>query len=435
MGAGRGSCMERPVRGIRVRAATWLEALGRISERRWLLLLALVVVIPRLLWIAAMPAIPFTDFAAYDGFAQRLAAGRGYATPAGIPTAYWPVGYPLFLAAIYKLVGHHYLPIKLIQTGLALMTAICAYLLARPLSERVGRLAGLLVALWPSMIGGVDLLAGENLFVPLFTASVLMFGSMIGAGGSARPRPWLAGAALGAATLVRPLGMGIGALAFALAMIHRRRRQPGGSIAAVGLACAVAVLVVLPWSLRNLVVMHSLIPVSANSGVNLWIGNHEGATGAYVEPRALQRLTAGMSEPRADKEAARRALLFVKEHPAPALAIIPRKLWHLFARDTGTVGWMHFDSLAAPRPRWLKWVFAGAAQAYYAAALLLAAFGLLRGGLKTPTGRWLGLVCLYYVAVHLIFFGGDRFHLPILPMIAVFSALGLTAWVDRPDHQ
>jgi len=420
--------MKVVVRSLTDQTRRRLAALASPSDRLWLALLAGVVIVPRLVWIVAMPTVPFDDFAMYDIFARRLVAGLGYVEKDGSPTAYWSVGYALFLAGIYKAVGHHYFAVKLVQTGLAVATALCVYLLALPFSKPVARLAALGAALWPSLIGMTDLLASENLFVPLFVLSVLLFGHIA----EARPRahPLLAGGVLGLATLVRPVAAGLGVCALLFALF--RRRDLPRTVGRLALAGAAAVLVVLPWSVRNLRQMGALVPVSTSGGLNLWMGNHHAATGGWVEPTSLRPVTAHLTEVQRDRFYRGLAWAYIRAHPLRVIALAPRKLWHFAARDTVTVGWMHFDSLAAPRPLWLKYVLAGAAQGYYVLGLLLALCGLAWRVLRRPPGKWIALVCAYYVGVHLALRGDARFHLPILPLLAIFAAFAAATWAEQP---
>ena len=78
------------------------------SERRWLIGLGLVSFVPRLLTALLVSTIPVSDFAWFDERAAELAAGIGFQEN-GIPTAFWPPGYPFVLSLIYRLFGHSWL--------------------------------------------------------------------------------------------------------------------------------------------------------------------------------------------------------------------------------------------------------------------------------------------------------------------------------------
>jgi hypothetical protein len=56
----------------------------------------------RLLWIVFFPVAPQSDYLWYFQRAMSIATGAGYAIN-GTSTAYWPIGYPLFLGCLLRL--------------------------------------------------------------------------------------------------------------------------------------------------------------------------------------------------------------------------------------------------------------------------------------------------------------------------------------------
>src|SRR6185369_12519992 len=83
------------------------------------LVLAAIVVVAFLVRLAAVLAIEVDprvgwhfDMTWYDGVARRLLKGWGYIGVDGAPTAAWPPGYPLLLAAVYSIFGPSLLAAK-----------------------------------------------------------------------------------------------------------------------------------------------------------------------------------------------------------------------------------------------------------------------------------------------------------------------------------
>ena len=107
--------------------------------------------------------------------------------------------------------------------------------------------------------------------------------------------------------------------------------------------------------------------------------------------------------------------------------LAPLKVFQLFRDDVSGVTWS-FEETSRPLPRWLWWSLLAIAQGYYMIIMGLALVTLFyRKALKSYP--WYGLLptpILYWIGFHLVFFGDDRYHLPILPIITVFSAFGLT---------
>ncbi|MEW6772090.1 MAG: hypothetical protein AB1330_11985, partial [Bacillota bacterium] len=71
------------------------------------LLITGVAFLLRLTWNLTVHTYPISDFAWYHERAVGLIQGEGYSVD-GRPTAYWPIGYPLFLAVVYKVFGPHF---------------------------------------------------------------------------------------------------------------------------------------------------------------------------------------------------------------------------------------------------------------------------------------------------------------------------------------
>ena len=62
--------------------------------------------------------IPKSDAAGYDQMAVNLASGNGLSQlrdGSMVPIVYRPPVYPMFLAGIYSIFGHHYIAAKIIQ--------------------------------------------------------------------------------------------------------------------------------------------------------------------------------------------------------------------------------------------------------------------------------------------------------------------------------
>ncbi len=154
------------------------------------------------------------------------------------------------------------------------------------------------------------------------------------------------------------------AIAGVLLMLMVTRRWRGTAWMATGLAIAVAPLVV-----RNAVVTRQFALTSSQGGLNLYIGNHPGATGQYAAVPGVRADMSGQAEDtRAVAEAAvghalsdaqvssyftGLALSWMREHPADAARLFLRKIaltlnarhqwldysYPYYAYDTGSALW------------------------------------------------------------------------------------------------
>src|ERR1051326_2574554 len=118
---------------------------------RWLIGILVLAGALRLAWVLLVPNAQYSDSVWYDGAAANLASNGMYGLDA--PSAWFPPGYPFFLAAIYKITGHVQLAGKLGNVGIGVATTAFIYLLGRRVAgETAGRLAAVLIAVWPNLI-------------------------------------------------------------------------------------------------------------------------------------------------------------------------------------------------------------------------------------------------------------------------------------------
>jgi phosphoglycerol transferase MdoB-like AlkP superfamily enzyme len=72
----------------------------RTLIRIFLVLIVLASVVPRLVLLFTASGLPVSDAKWYFDRAVSIVHGNGYAFD-GVPTAFWPVGYPGFLALLF----------------------------------------------------------------------------------------------------------------------------------------------------------------------------------------------------------------------------------------------------------------------------------------------------------------------------------------------
>jgi hypothetical protein len=170
-----------------------------------------------------------------------------------------PPGYPLLLHAAARLGLDTRLAIGALQSALG---ALACVVLAAVVARRFGRTAGLAAgALWASdwvTLVHTPLSIAETAFSIGVAAGVLTL-----AGARRRPRLVLGGAIVGAAALVKPIGLVVlPAIAVAAWFATPARRWTSALSALAG-----AGLLILPWAARNLD-RHGVFTISAIVSVN-----------------------------------------------------------------------------------------------------------------------------------------------------------------------
>src|SRR3954447_13768925 len=234
--------------------------------------IVLVALAVRLGAIAATPHIALaSDPADYARHARSISAGHGYPSSAVVraagATAIRPPAYPYLLAGVYKISGGSVLAGRVAQAAIgAAIVGVIALVALELFGPTTAVVAGALAAIFPPLIVDGMTLLSDPLFVLLELTALL---AALRWRATGRP-PWLiaAGVLAGLSILTRQNGeLLLIPLLFAV-------RRPGpwrsvGTYKAPVVLLACVVLIVLPWTIRNAVVMHAFVPVSDQDGYTL----------------------------------------------------------------------------------------------------------------------------------------------------------------------
>ena len=230
------------------------------------------------------------------------------------------------------------------------------------------------------------------------------------------------------ATLNRPnMAFGAAAVLFACLALRRWRQA---SLLVAGLLIGLA-----PSLIRNVVVAGEWSLVSSHGGLNLYIGNHENATGFYREVPGIRPLIEGQQEDTrkvasaalgrevTDSEASAyfrgQALSWMAANPVDAAALFARKIFYTF----------HAQHVPLPHSYpFFAYEMDTALQFLIVGPWLLVPLGLT-GLLLAPRRAdylvWLAFVPGYAIGVAL-FFVAERYRLPLFVPLCV----GAGAFVD-----
>ncbi len=397
---------------LRVRHA-WLDV-SRVSLSGMglgpILLLAFTL---RLIWALLVPVHPLSDAYMYHAFAQEIAAGRGYMFPNDAPTVYWPVGPAALYGGFYALLGVHYWVIVCINLVLGCGLVAGIYRLgARHFSPGVGAIASVMTALWPVWIQFTTVPNSELPFAALMVAAFLARGEQ------ALPiwaRTILSTALLVAAAFMRPT---ILPLIVILPLLDQPFRKPLRTALQLCIAIIVAAALLTPWAERNRALFGEPITISANFGANFWMGNNPASNGGYMPLPPIET----KNEVTRDHYFKERAIAFIKENPADFALLCLKRVKMSFDRETIGIAW---NEVGLPKVTQapLKIV----SSAYWLAALGLAFIGVALFLIEKPLRIFDPLIVApaMFAAVAIIVVGGDRYHMPMMPFVALFAALAI----------
>lgn len=408
----------------------------------WIFLAALAVrFIP--VFLSINVGIGLDDMFQYDMLGRSLTAGNGFRwysepdlnlirqyipidtskieyDPRGIEASFRGPMYPVFLAAVYLISGltHRFFAARLAQAVLGALLALMTYALARrldPEKERTARAAGWTIALYPMLALFPLALATENIFFVLTLGAVLL---LLRAAETGRMRTYaLAGAVAALAILTRS----VISLFIPLAMMWawRNARSLRGALV---FAC-VAAVVTFPWALRNTLLAGRPIFVESSMGYNLYMGYHPQSTGTFQYGISVDLLTI-FDDMERDQVGATKAMEFIRADPGRIPELIVNKAGYFFGLERRALTYFYSNNLFGYIPP---------APLAAIALLFLLPFVLLVpaaafGGSVLPRSNAKILVLLFllaYVTPHLFIIAEERFHMTILPFLAVFAAAAL----------
>ncbi len=391
------------------------------------------------------------------------------------PTAYFPPGFPYFLAAVDILDGHQAGGKSAIQperVAQAVLGTIAVGLVGLVALEAFGVSVALvcmvLAAIYPVLIELSGTLVAENLLVVLMLAAIW---TALRARRSKYPYPWLAatGVLTGLATLTHEnafvilLPLGFAAVAATRAQSngartvtyskvtvgstgahgHGGRRPPpqptrrASPVGAVALLVGMTVLTIAPWTVRNALELHHFIPVSDETGITL-VGTYNPQSAEFSpvpykwrffwkipENNHLRHHLRHVSEPALSAELESQALHYIGDHPLSPLEVAYHNTLRMFEIE-GTYAWhASADAIGVRVP------IAGVGVVSFWLLCIVAALGIATRAARDGP-RWIWAIPLL-MALTVVFINVEtpRFREPIDPFLVLLAGCAVEAALAR----
>jgi 4-amino-4-deoxy-L-arabinose transferase-like glycosyltransferase len=379
-------------------------------------------------------------------YSLKTTPGSGAGGTRG-PSAYFAPGFPYFLGLVDLIDGHAVRrgpaiqPVRDSQAVLGTITVALVGLVAFELfGTTAGLIALLLAAVYPVFTELASVIAAENLLTPLVLAALYTALRARRAKTGAARYGWVAGTGVlaGLATLTHENGVLI--LVGLIPAVWTARRVGGKvnlkAFAAPALLVAMTVLVIVPWTIRNALVMHSFIPVSDETGITL-VGTYNAASAANPQvpykwrifygihgERPLIHEASTLTEPQLSAKLQSQAIHYIEHHPVSLVQVLYHNTLRLFELEGG-IAWKDSAkavSLPADVARtgvtsfWILCVLA-----------LLALF--TRRARSAPWWVWV-IPLLLGLSVVMVNVETPRFREPVDPFLILLAAAGLSAVVD-----
>lgn len=398
-----------------------------------LAILAIAALVPRIVFLALAGVPPaFLDAHEYKVMAENLLAGRDLnAASPGEPEL--PIRVPLyaiFVAAVFKLIGHSEKAVVAVQTLIASATILVLFLLARRyFCSFVALAAPLLVALHLPSIVHCGVLYPDTLFALLVLVFVYVVLTLVDTPN--RAKALAAGSLAGLSTLCKAAGQGL-IIILIVAIASRRSLSRRHRAMLCALAFAAFATVMAPWVVRNLVRFGRFVPTGTLAGFNFLTGNYE----ELVPPKGVARpaLPPGMLENASKMDWIDRDRYFFREGirvffrnltSLPKRALIKTAILFIDYPRCSLIDNIAYDAVISQRTSRIL-VVAGAVQnSIYILLGLCGVFVCIRSN-KNLT-LLAGAVLLYFWAGYTLTRSLSRYSVTFYPLICLFSgcALGL----------
>jgi 4-amino-4-deoxy-L-arabinose transferase-like glycosyltransferase len=300
-----------------------------------------------------------------------------------------------------------------VQSIVGLVTVLLIGLIARRAAgERAGTIAVWIAAIYPPLVWSCAYVLSETLYTLLAFAVVLLLGDAFDDGRSNGWKVCAAGVVTGAALLTREAMLFFLVLGGLWLVAHRQWRF-------VATFLAGALIVLLPWIMRNAIVHGGFVVGAPHGGVTFWTGNNELARGegdmaANPVLRGasldIEARNPGLSARELDGLYYGVAFDYITSHPIAWAWLEVRKLFFVIA----PVG---------PSYRLHSPLYFWASVVSYLGVLPFALAGCLRlvRRERPPIALW--LMALSAVLLSLALFPQERFRIPVIdPALIVCAA-------------
>ncbi len=380
---------------------------------------------------------PTMDSRFHDEWAVGLAFGQW--TPDLLKLQTEPYfrapAYPYFVAFVYRLFGHDPAALLRIQAVIGSISIVLIFALTRRLFGTTSGwiAAALSIGYWPLAYHDAERLL-EVIAIPLNLATALL---LLAAARTNRVFVTaLAGVFLGASAITRPT-----VIVFApVAMLWLWKRISAERRKHVLVFAMATCAMILPVTIRNVVVGNDFVPIASQGGVNFFIGNNPESDGlravvpgtpadwwgGYYASQQIAENAVGKSlrPSEISRDWYRRGLEFVVHQPGPSLRLYGRKLALLLGNgEVSNERQLYFRRGTSKTLSVLRVNFA-----LLLAGATIGAIGIARSK-SASTGirleHWLpyAFAVVYALAV-LLFFVSSRHRLPVAVFLIPGSAYG-----------
>lgn len=403
--------------------------------REWHHLKSLIIIFTVALTVRLIPAlltldvgIALDDMFQYDALAESIRLGHGYTWYGGIPTAFRAPLYPLFLAIIFLLFGHQFLPVRIIQATIGASLPLVVCILGRRLfDDRVAGIASWVMVFYPMFLFYPLALVTENLFFLLVPLTVHYLLKAIDT--SRRLHYLLAGLLLGLSILTRSVMSGFVLLILPWLWYYVSDKRE--ALKNWGLVLLSVAVLTIPWSIRNSLLHGQFVFVESSLGFNFYLGYHPEGTGTFDSSIAVDFVEriGGFDAPDLETEklvhnlGMERGLGFIKKDPIRAIWLLLSKLSHFLRLDKRAALFFYSNNFLGELAPLILFLVLSVLCLPWVVVLLLSLIGMSSSDIARDKVL-IYLLFFYFIGIHMLIMAEPRFHLVLVPFLIIFAVQG-----------
>ena len=375
-----------------------------------LVLIFALAFIVRLIVVLQDNYIPAGDAYVYDRLAVSISHGGGYVNTDGTAHSLYPPFYPFFLSMIYRLVGHSYIAVRIVQSIIGAFSCVLIYIIGKKaIGAVVGGIAAFIAIFYPPFVKSAGLLLTELIFTFLLCLIVfyllkiqekMKFKDCI-----------ILGLLLGIAALTKSVMILFPFFVIAVFFYLREKyfldRLKGYIVVLLFFSLSIT-----PWIVRNYNVYHVFALTPTESGLGLYSSYCPGGGGTFGfiaapdDPVVIEanRISSPVLR---SHFFIKKTFEFIVNNPGKILELELKKILYL---------WAPFD-WEITGGRWFNFV--------YVAMLPFFILGFFIRARDFRKNLPLFLPFIYFQIMTLIFYGSPRFRLPIEPYLFILAAVGI----------
>jgi 4-amino-4-deoxy-L-arabinose transferase-like glycosyltransferase len=408
----------------------------------WTILLCALMLRGALFVVSLNRGMYFPDEYEYMELAKNLANGDGFSYN-GQSTSFRPPGWPFLISLTFRLFhSNSPNPPRILQLLFGLMTVFIMYRVGRKgWGEQVGLISAFIFAFYPSLIGYGNLLLSEISFI--LCVSLACWAVL----GYYQNPNWVRAAVigfiLGLGALVRDslltIVLFVAFILIVYILITKRHRLKHVAICILTLFVAIS-----PWIIRNSLLQGRVTMISTIGPMNLYLSNYEKTPTVRVSQVFIEHYNLksdnyyydmlfpelkGKNEAEKSNIAFRKGIEFIVAHPGITLLRSFGRFVDFWGQERMVINQI-LNKYYGKMPVTVSLVFILFIFAGYSSVIIGSIYGYFLTRLRDFDIVGLMFIGCYMITHVLVGGGHPRYHLPLLPFLAIISSRAI---VERKD--